>query len=257
VYLSAERAMAGLTHAYINVSEGTRQSCLDHAVGRPDQHFVAHSGMDLARFRDAPWPAEWRSLAGTAPASSKPPFVLMLAALEKRKRHLEFLDAFTRVIDRIPDVRLLLAGEGPMRAEVEARVASEDLRRNVVMLGFHSRPEQLISLADLTVLTSMREGLPRVIVQSLAGGKPVVTSELPGIRELVREGVNGLVTPADDLRVTADAIAGLLSDPERLAELQRGAVGTDVSGWGVDSMCTKIAGIYDRMLRPAGLVAQT
>jgi glycosyltransferase involved in cell wall biosynthesis len=248
VYLGAERAMAGFTDAFINVSESTRQTCLDFSVGRVEQHHVAYSGMDIGRYQRALPPDDWRALVGVPEGAAKPPVVLMLAALEKRKRHAEFLDVFGRVVERIPDVRLLLAGEGPTRDVVEARVVAHGLSANVKRLGFHANPERLIALADLTVLTSMREGLPRVVVQSLAGGRPVVTTDLPGVRELVRSGENGVVTPGDDLAGTASVVADLLQDRDRLARMQRRAADTDVSPWGVDTMCNVIAGIYERLV---------
>jgi glycosyltransferase involved in cell wall biosynthesis len=241
IYLTAERALAGITDAFINVSDGTRQILLEHSVGAARQHFVAHSGMELARFRAAAWPADWRALLGT---DRKPPVVLMLAALEDRKRHVAFLEAFREVLVRVPDARLILAGEGPMRGAVEAAIDRLRLRTHVRLLGFHGQPEQLIALSDLTVLTSLREGLPRVVVQSMAGGKPVVITQLPGIAEIVRHGHNGIIVGADDVKRAAETVADLLLDPERLGRLSEGAAGTDVSSWEVDAMCKTITEIY-------------
>lgn len=248
MYLAAERAAARFTSAFINVSEGTRQSYLRHTVGRPEQHFVAHSGIDISRFPNATWPDDWRAIAGVSEAEAKPPIVLMLAALEERKRHIPFLRAFDRVIQRVPNVRLLLAGEGPMRDAIEATIVSKALGPSVRVLGFNAHPERLIALSDLTVLVSQREGLPRVVVQSLAGGRPVVTTDLPGIDEIVKTGRNGIVTASDDPRATADAVADLLTNPARLGELQVGAARTDVSTWGVDSMCVTVSQIYERLI---------
>lgn len=248
VYLAAERAVAGFTSAFINVSEGTRQSCIAHAVGRPEQHFVAHSGFDVTRFRNAPWPEDWRTLAGIPHIVDKPPIVLMLAALEERKRHMAFLRVFERVVRRVPNVRLLIAGEGPLRPLVERTIADQGLANNVRLLGYHPAPERLIALADLTVLTSAREGLPRSVVQSIAGGRPVVTTDLPGIAEIVTNGTNGFIAPSDDLRKAADIIADVLLDHERLNELREAAANTDVSSWAVDSMCHTVFKVYEQLI---------
>jgi glycosyltransferase involved in cell wall biosynthesis len=247
-YVVVERAVARFTTAFINVSEGTRQTCLDYRIGRPEQHFVAHSGMEISRFQNATLPDDWRAIAGLSETQKRPPIVLMLAALERRKRHVNFLEVFDRVIKRVPDVRLLIAGEGPMRDAIGATIASRNLGANVRLLDFDTHPERLIALSDLTVLTSVREGLPRVIVQSLAGGRPVVTTDLPGIGDIVTNGVNGVVTPRDDLRDTADAVADLLTDAESLARMQAAAAGTDVSKWSNDSMCDAVSAIYQRLV---------
>jgi glycosyltransferase involved in cell wall biosynthesis len=257
IYLAAERAVAGFTHAFINVSEGTRQCYLEHGVGRPETHFVAHSGFEVERFHGASVPDHWRALAGV-PEGTTPPIVLMLAALEERKRHVEFVSAFARVVAKVPNVRLLLCGVGPTRERIEATIARLGLSDNVHLLGFQSRPEQWIALADLTVLTSMREGLPRVIVQSMAGGKPVVTTHLPGIAEIVTDGHNGIVTASDDLDATADVIAEVLLDHERLGRMKVAAASTDVSSWRVESMCSTMAEVYRELTRdPAPLGDRT
>ena len=251
IYLAAERAVAPFTDAFINVSNGTQRQCLGHSVGRPGQHFVVHSGMNISSFRGAVWPEDWRNLVGISGSDPKPPIVLMLAALEPRKRHAGFIEAFSRVLKRAPSARLLIAGEGSARAAVEAAIERSGFGANVRLLGFSHEPERLIALSDLTVLTSTREGLPRVIVQSLAGGRPAITTDLPGIEEIVKTDVNGIVTPSDNLDATAEAVAELLLDPLRLARLQAGAAATDVSSWTLDSMCVAVSEIYDRIMRDA------
>lgn len=248
IYLTAERIVASFTDAFINVSDGTRQLCLDHSVGRPAQHFVARSGMDISRFKHATWPAEWRRLVGVSDGESKPPIVLVLAALEPRKRHVELIETLPSVVQRVPDVKLLIAGEGLARGAIEAAIERTGVGENVRLLGFSAEPERLIALSDLTLLTSMREGLPRVVVQSLAGGRPVVTTDLPGIREVVKTNVNGVVTPSDDLAPTADVVADLLLDRAVLARLQAGAAETDVSSWALESMCVAVSDVYDRIM---------
>jgi glycosyltransferase involved in cell wall biosynthesis len=172
----------------------------------------------------------------------------MLAALEDRKRHVAFIEAFQRIRSRIPNVRLLLAGEGPVRDAITATLARLGLASNVKLLGFYPQPERLIALADLTVLTSVREGLPRVVVQSLAGGKPVVITRLLGIEDLIAHDVNGLVMPEEDLDATANAIADVLTNPERLQRMQHYARQTDVSSWDIESMCQTLDEIYGRFV---------
>jgi glycosyltransferase involved in cell wall biosynthesis len=248
MYVAAERIVAPFTDAFINVSAGTRQLCIDHSIGRPDQHFLVRSGMDITRFKHAPWPEDWRRLAGLNDGEPKPPIILMLAALEPRKRHVEFIEALPTALHRAADVRVLIAGEGVARGAIEAAIKRTGLVKNVRLLGFNSQPERLIALSDLTLLTSMREGLPRVVVQSLAGGRPVVTTDLPGIHEIVRTDVNGVVTPCDDLTATARVVVDLLVDRRRLERLQVGAAETDVSSWALDSMCVAISDVYHRIM---------
>jgi glycosyltransferase involved in cell wall biosynthesis len=243
-FLAAERLAARFTRAFIDVSQAMRDICIANRLGGPDQHHVVHSGFDLARFANAQWPQEPHLLLGTAAGEPKPPVVLMLAALEPRKRHVEFVEAFGRVVDRIPNVRLLVAGEGPARPAVASAIERSPFAKNIRMIGYHSEPEQLISLADVCVLTSMREGLPRVVMQYLAGGRPCVVSHLAGVEEVVTHGVNGLVTPADDVGAAAASVADLLENDPYRARLADGARRTDLSSWGLDAMCERVEAIY-------------
>ncbi|WP_192250556.1 glycosyltransferase [Mesorhizobium silamurunense] len=248
MFLAAERLAAKFTRAFIDVSQAMRDICIANHLGSPDQHHVVHSGFDLARFASARWPQEPHLLLGTAAGEPKPPVVLMLAALEPRKRHVEFIEAFGQVVDRIPNVRLLLAGDGPARSDVASAIERSRFANNIRMIGYHSEPERLISLADVCVLTSMREGLPRVMMQYLAGGRASVVSHLPGVEEVVQHGVNGIVTPAEDVGAAAAAVADLLENQHHRARLADGAKRTDLSSWGLESMCESVEQIYQSVL---------
>lgn len=231
VYIAVEKIMARFTHAFISVSCGMRDAYLENGIGKPAEHHVVYSGMPLDAFINADPPEDWRALAGVEPEAPKPPILLMLAALEPRKRHRELIEVFGRVVDRFPEVRLLCGGEGPARQEVEAAIASSGIDKNIRLLGFHSDPGRLVALADLCLLTSSREGLPRVVVQYVAGGKPAIVTRVPGIEEIIEDGVSGLVTDPDDLADTARAIIDVLSDDRLRARLSKGAAATDVAAW--------------------------
>lgn len=256
MYLTAERLAAKFTRAFIDVSQGMREICLANHLGSPDQHHVVHSGFDLARFANARWPQEPHLLLGTAAGEPKPPVVLMLAALEPRKRHVEFIEAFGQVVERIPNVRLLLAGEGPARPAVESAIERSPFANNIRMIGYHHEPERLISLADVCVLTSMREGLPRVMMQYLAGGRASVVSHLPGVEEVVKHGVNGIVAPAEDVGAAATAVADLLENEPYRDRLAGGARLTDLSSWGLDAMCESVEEVYRSVLEQATIAAR-
>lgn len=256
MYLTAERLAAKFTRAFIDVSQGMREICLANHLGSPDQHHVVHSGFDLARFANARWPQEPHLLLGTAAGEPKPPVVLMLAALEPRKRHVEFIEAFGQVVERIPNVRLLLAGEGPARPAVESAIERSPFANNIRMIGYHHEPERLISLADVCVLTSMREGLPRVMMQYLAGGRASVVSHLPGVEEVVKHGVNGIVAPAEDVGAAATAVADLLENEPYRDRLAGGARLTDLSSWGLDAMCESVEEVYRSVLEQAPIAAR-
>jgi glycosyltransferase involved in cell wall biosynthesis len=243
-YRTLERAVAQTTDAFIDVSSGMRDLCLAAGVGAAEQHHVIPSGFDLRRFRDARRPDDWRELLALRPQEPAPPVLVMVSAFEPRKRHLEFLQEFPKVIDRFPNVRLVLAGDGKLRGAIENRVAALGMGSNVILTGFHPRPERLIAIADICVLASMREGLPRVVMQYLAGSKPVVASDLPGLHEVVTDDVNGLITPPGDMTALAGAIIELLEGDARRSRLALGAATTDLSEWDAEWMGARVEAVY-------------
>ena len=247
-YLTAERAVQGMTHAFVDVSPALRDMCVEAGVGSPERHHVVPSGFDLSRFRNATEPEDWRDLLRLQPDDPRPSIVVMLAVFEPRERHLECLESFPRIVARFPEARFVFAGDGRLKGEIEARIRTLGLERNVVLIGFHPHPEQLIALADVCLLASAREGLPRVLVQYLAGGRPVVAADLPSIEEVLLDGVNGLVV-GSDLEDLADAVIALLDDPARRAALARGAAATELSDWDAVRMGERVEAVYADVLR--------
>ena len=248
-YLTAERAVQGMTHAFIDVSPGIRDLCVRAGIGAPERHHVVESGFDLSRFRAAKQPEDWRELLRLVPDDPRPPVVLMLAVFEARKRHLELLERLPRIVARFPRVRFVFAGDGTLRNAIDARVKTLGIERSVILTGFHRRPEQLIALADICLLASAREGLPRVLMQYLAGGKPVIATALPCIEDVLRHDVNGLIPRSDDLDGLADAVVALLDDPARRARLARGAATTQLSEWDAARMGERLEAVYADVIR--------
>lgn len=247
IYVGLEKVAARFTDIIINVSDGMKEACLRVGVGRPEQHRVIHSGMNIGKFQTAKPDSNWRNTIDWVGTGS-PRIALCLAALEQRKRQVELIEALAPLIAEKPDFRLILAGEGPERVRVEETIARLGLAQQVKLLGYHERPEELIALADVGVLTSTREGLPRVVIQFLAAGTPIVINHLPGLEEIIANGVNGVVLPEDDIDAAARALVATLYDDEALGKLKRGARETDVSSWTVEAMCSKINDVYEKAL---------
>lgn len=231
VYTAIERSAARFTTSFIHVSSGMQKAFLDSGIGCDKPHFVVHSGFDLAKFQNATPPEYWWSLLNRDAASPKPPIILMLAALERRKRHREFIEVAQKVVDVHPEAQFLLCGEGPEREVLENLIRDRGLGANVHLLGFRTDAERLIKLADLCALTSTREGLPRVVMQYIAGGRPCVVTHLPGVEEVVADNQNGIIVGQDDFAGVARAIVQLISDRSRLAAMTQHAKQTDLSSW--------------------------
>ncbi len=143
--------------------------------------------------------------------------LLHASNFRKVKRVVELIDIMRIVVDHHPNTRLLIAGDGPTRIEVERRIDALDLCNNVHLLGIKSNMLEIMCSADVFLLNSMLEGMPLVLLESMSCGLPVVTTPAGGIPELVRPGKDGIVTKGFEPEEFADAVIELL-DKEKMRE---------------------------------------
>lgn len=173
---------------------------------------VVRCGLDAAFLERGPQPLP--------PA----PRMVCVGRLVEQKGQLLLVDAVARLAAQGIEFELVLAGDGPMRPQIEAAIKTHRLEGRVRITGWLSneavRAEMLA--ARLVVLASFAEGLPVVLMEALALGRPVVTTYVAGIPELVRDGVNGWLVPAGDPAALADVLAhALRATPDQLGAMGR------------------------------------
>ena len=147
---------------------------------------------------------------------SKAPRFLCVARFDPEKGHLVLLEAAARLAAEGLDFEIELIGDGRLRPEIESSVERLGLRRHVVLAGWQKSSEvrdRLLASRAL-VLPSFAEGLPVVLMEALALGRPVVATYVAGIPELVVEGENGWLVPASSVEDLARALRAVLSTPD-------------------------------------------
>ncbi|MBX9615190.1 MAG: glycosyltransferase, partial [Caulobacteraceae bacterium] len=242
VYLGIERALAPVTHAFVNVSEGMRDLGLRDGVGRAERHFVVPSGMDTAAFGTA------RAFDGAERAARMPgmagaggPLLVFTAALEPRKRQYEFLSVMAAVRAAVPDAVLVLLGEGHDEGRLRSRVAALGLEGAVHFAGYSEEVPRWIASAAVCVFASEREGLPRAVIQYVLGGRPVVSTRLPGIEAVVEDGAGGALVDVDAVEDMAGPIIALLTDETLASRMASAARARDLSAWDQAAMATGLS----------------
>ena len=250
-YLTAERLLAPVTNAFVNVSHGMMETALANGIGPAPKHMVVPSGMDLTQFQEAE-PIDDEEMAEAFGCSmseaSRMKLLVMTAALEPRKRVIEFLDVFARVAACEPAAVLAVLGEGSERDSILARVHAKGLGGRVALPGFRNDIERWVARADVCVLASEREGLPRAVVQYVLAGRPVVATALPGLEEIVKSEVSGFLVPIDRLHEMAAPICAVLADPQLAASMARAAASIDLSRWSTRHMVDRLEDIYRTVL---------
>jgi len=192
--LLIRRAIRGAT-ALIAVSAALKQALVELGAP-PDKVTVLRNGVDTALFR----PPAGRDAARTA-LRLNGPTLLSVGYLVERKGHHRTIEA----LRQLPDVTLLIAGEGPERPRLQALIARHGLQDRVRLLGLrpHAELPALYGAADALVLASSREGWANVLLESMACGTPVVASNIWGNPEVVREPAAGVIAEHN----TPDGIA--------------------------------------------------
>jgi glycosyltransferase involved in cell wall biosynthesis len=249
-YILAEKICARWTDAFVDVSPSVRADYLKRRVGRPESHFVQLSPMNVGQFVKADWPEDWQSVLDVRPGDDKPPTMLMLASFEPRKRHAELLEALADA-HLPPNTRVLFAGDGPEVARAQRIARSLGLQETVRFLGHRYDPERLIALADVCIHTSEREGLPRVLVQYLAGARAMVVTRLPGLEDVLAHGENGMIV--EDVRSAALCAASLLRNKTSRDRLAAAAGATDVSAWAPERSYPSVQAAYRHAAQKAGI----
>ena len=140
--------------------------------------------------------------------------ILQVARLDYLKDHATAVRTLARVIRQVPRARLVLVGDGPERVGIEALVCELNLSDRVSFLGTRKDVDRLLHGADLFLLTSVSEGIPLTVIEAMAAGLPVVATDVGGLREVVVEGVTGLLAPASAVVGLADCVLKLANDPD-------------------------------------------
>ena len=155
----------------------------------------------------------------------------------------ELLQAWTEVERSHPNARLLMIGEADPGNPSSASVFAGPVPDSVVFLGRRDDVRDLLSISDIVVNPSHREGMSRVNMEALASAKPVVTTDAPGCAEMVDDGVNGILVPVADTTALATAIDNLLSDPCLRESMGRASL-QKAAGFSIDCAGEKLRLFY-------------
>ncbi|MEA3407265.1 MAG: glycosyltransferase [Chloroflexota bacterium] len=149
------------------------------------------------------------------------PVILGCGRLTNQKGFAYLIKAVARIQDQIP-ARLVILGKGPLQAALNRLIHSLGLTDRIQLLGFQPNPYKFMARADLFVLSSLWEGLGLALIEAMACGAPVISTDCPsGPGEIITHGVNGLLVPPGDVEALSAAIRKVLSDQESADQLSR------------------------------------
>jgi glycosyltransferase involved in cell wall biosynthesis len=144
-------------------------------------------------------------------------------------------------------VGLLIAGEGDERARLQALIGELGLGHRVRLLGYLTNTRELYEALDLYVLSSLREGLPNVLLEAMALEVPVVATRIAGVPRLVRDGENGLLIVPGDVGGMVAAVRRLLGDSDLRSRMARAGRATIEEGYSFAARMDKVRQVYDAL----------
>jgi glycosyltransferase involved in cell wall biosynthesis len=212
-YATAERVCARLADVIVFVGTGLRDQYIQAKVVRDQRAMVIRSPIDVDSFlatRD--WSAERRHEARRELNLQSPgPLLLAVGAMEPRKRHDLMLRALAAFLKDRSGV-LAIAGDGPDRGTLQSAAAALGLAPQVLFMGYVPDVAAAVASSDVVVHTSAAEGVPQVVIQALAAGRPVVATDTAGLREIPGDRVR--ISPADGSSLAAEVATALAEGTE-------------------------------------------
>ena len=246
-----ERLTGRFTDAYVSVSGVLSEKYIERGIGKKENYHTVYSGMELEIFYGVRGKINCRKKRGELGIDAGDFVIGNVARLETRKGHQFLLDAFKNVVgeQKYSQVKLLIIGEGNKRKYLENYVKELNLEDKVIFTGYREDVEELMALMDIFVLTSLREGLPRVLVQAAAVGMPSIAFNVDGVPEIIKDNYNGFLVKVKDVEQLENRIVKYMNNKELV--LLHGQKGREFieNKWSIEGMVDRIDKIYQDLVR--------
>ena len=217
IFLRIEKLLSRITDRMVALTDGEMVDYIKLAVCSPNKLLKIHSGVYIKRFMQSNGnDVEKRRSLGLDQNGKVVGFVGWLLPI-KGPEYL--MMAMENVWQKYPETCLVYVGKGDLDVDLRAQTLQMSTNGKVKFLGWREDIDEIMPVFDMLVLPSLNEGMGRVLVEAMAGGKPVVASSVGGIPDLVRDGKNGYLVPPADEKSLAEAIKKLLDDPEQAWEM--------------------------------------
>lgn len=210
----SEAYVARHCHALVSVADAMAEKMAQHAIAPPDRFVTVYSGMEVDKFLEADRYRE--TLRRELGYDEKHIVIGKVARLFHLKGHEYLIRAAKQLLAQRSDVRFLLVGDGILRQPLQQQIDRAGLSEFFQMVGLVAPPRipEYLAAMDMVVHTSLREGLARVLPQALLVGRPVVSYDIDGAREVVQHGRTGYLLPPKSVEALTVSLARLAENPE-------------------------------------------
>jgi glycosyltransferase involved in cell wall biosynthesis len=206
---------------------------------------TVHNGIDLDKYS---LKSNSNSLRSEFKISAQNIIIGSIGRLSVQKGFLYLLEAFNKLSKENFDATLLIVGDGPLRNYLENKARSLDIKNKVIFTGARSDMHNIYSSLDIFVISSIKEGLPLVLLEALAMKKTVIATKVGGIPSVITHGINGVLVKPRDAEGLACAMIDLLQDKNKAETLAYNARKSVESNFSMNHMAKKYKDIYKTLL---------
>jgi len=247
LYVFLEKIGFNLANINICVSPRDRDKALRHGLGHFDDYRIIRSGVEFEHFRAARGSMpKARKTLGISPDTQVIGSVMRFCP---EKAPDIFLSVAAKVLETKPDCLFILVGDGPLMKQTERMIASMGLSDNVILLGSRKDIVGILPAFNVFLITSRTEGLPRALLEALASGIPVVSTDVGGIHELIGNGRNGYLSEEGDVTSLASDVIKVLDLPDS-AEQMMADVDRDLEPFSAERMVDDLFSLYAKVRSP-------
>jgi glycosyltransferase involved in cell wall biosynthesis len=246
LFIALEKLAASFTDAMIVVAEPDINKGLCQGIGRPEQYQVIRSSISLDKFD--PTAVDGLAVRRELGLPLDVPVLGNVGRFSPQKNPLDWVCVAARVAQKLSDCRFLLVGDGPLRDDVEALIEEHGLIDRFVLTGLRRDVPRMVAAMDVFLLTSLWEGLPRVIPQAMSMRVPVVANRADGTVEAITHGETGFLVEPGDLDALAQHCLTVLRDPERRRAMGERGRAFATHEFDVKEMVARIDRLYRQLL---------
>ncbi|MBW2039775.1 MAG: glycosyltransferase family 4 protein [Deltaproteobacteria bacterium] len=247
-FIFLERLTAKITDTFIVVSRANMEKGVDLGIFPPQKAVLIRSGIELEEFIGVRVKTEEKK--GELGVDPDLPLITMIGCLKPQKAPLDYVEVAHLLLQE-REATFIMVGDGVLRGRVERRVQELGLGKRFKLLGWRRDIPEILAATDIFVLTSLWEGLPRVLPQAMTMGIPIVATRVDGTPEAVVHGVNGFLAEPRDIKGVTRRVVYLLDHPKEAKDL--GERGREmVEEFNIWSMLREQEQLYRRLLREKG-----
>jgi glycosyltransferase involved in cell wall biosynthesis len=224
----------------------------DHFIAdgiAPDKITIIPNGIDIERFKPLPDRGGLKELLLGLPPET--PVIGCITKMRPKKNLPGLVQAFAAVREAVPEAKLIIAGDGPERAALEATIVALDLTNSVHLLGLRHDTPELLNAFDVTALFSTTEASPLAVLEAAACGLPVVSTEVGEVLQMIDDGRTGFLVPQGDSNALADKLITLLKNPTLRAEMGTAARTLMVERFSIAASVRAREALFLRLLNEA------